>query len=67
MDDYGWVVVRSIHINEDTHTAIDVISKRGVGKLEKWHAIEENTNHKLKSNISSHIQKEWGTGHLGDF
>ena len=61
MDFYEWVIVRSITINEATHEVIGDISKRGVGKEVTWYAIEENSNHKLKHNISSKITKEWST------
>ena len=64
---YGWVVARSVHINEDPYTAIDDISKKSSGKLGKWHEIEDHQNHKLNYNVSSHIPKEWSTRPLSDF
>ena len=63
---YGWVVVRSVKINEADHAAIDDISRRGSGKLGTRYGIEDHPNYKLKYNINSKISKEWGTGYLGD-
>ena len=66
MDFYQWEVVRSVRINEETHSDIHKISGRGIGIKENRHGLEGQRHIKLKYNVSSEILKEWNTGPLGN-
>ena len=67
LDFYQWEVVRSVRINEETHSDIHKISGRGIGIKENRHGLEGQRHVKLKYNVSSEILKEWNTGPLGNF
>ena len=65
MDFYGWVVVRSNIINEETYTAIGEISRKSCGIKGTWFGVEDNPNRQMKYNINSNILKKCTNSHLG--